>query len=68
MIPEEEIKLGGMQALIAALGNVRAERCITGILRAPFDDTRWQQTLWSDRGVAELSQAGPWPRGRRGSP
>lgn len=57
MITDEEIKLEGMKALVTALGDVQAERFITLMLRAPFDYTEWQQKLWPDRSVQEISSA-----------
>ncbi len=46
-----------MKALISALGDVQAERFITLILRTSFDYTKWQQKLWPERSIAEISQA-----------
>ncbi len=57
MITDEEIKLEGMKALLAALGGVQAERFITLMMRAPFDYTKWQEKLWPERSVADISQA-----------
>ena len=57
MKPDEEIKLEGMRALIAALGDVQAERFVTLMLRARFDYTKWQEKLWPEKTVAELSRA-----------
>ncbi len=57
MKPDEEIKLEGMKALIAALGDVQAERFVTLMLRAKFDYTKWQAKLWPERSVAEVSRA-----------
>ena len=37
MITDTEIKLKGVEALVVALGEVQAERCISLILREPFD-------------------------------
>lgn len=56
MIPDEELKVQGVRALIAALGDVEAERFISLLTRAPFDYTKWQATLWPDVGVEELSR------------
>jgi len=44
-----------MEALVAALGEVHAERFITLIMREPFDYTEWQRTLWDDKTVGEIS-------------
>lgn len=55
MITDEELKVQGVRALIAALGDVQAERFVSLLTRAPFDYTKWQANLWPDRGVEELS-------------
>lgn len=55
MITDTEIRLRGVEALIQALGEVRAERFISLILREPFDYTEWQQQLWQDRSVEQIS-------------
>jgi hypothetical protein len=56
-----EIKTTGFRALVAALGDVQAEKFIALIQREPFDYTRWQRTLWPgkgiDKGIKEISQA-----------
>lgn len=57
MITDEELKVQGVRALIAALGDVQAERFVSLLLRAPFDYTKWRAHLWSDVGVEELSRA-----------
>ncbi len=57
MITEEELKVQGVQALIAALGEVQAERFVSLLSRAPFDYTQWQRTLWPHRDVEEVSHA-----------
>lgn len=56
MISDSEIKITGMQSLIHALGEVQAERFITLIRRDDFDYTKWQQTLFNELSVSELSQ------------
>lgn len=55
-ITNTEIKLQGMEALITALGEVRAEKFISLILREPFDYTVWQRNLWNDKSVEEISK------------
>ena len=55
-ITDTEIKLQGLEALVSALGEVQAERFISLIMREPFDYTRWQEKLWTDRSVEELSE------------
>lgn len=56
MMTNEELKVQGVRALIAALGGVEAERFVSLLTRAPFDYTKWQRTLWSDVSVEELSR------------
>ena len=56
MITDEELKVQGVRALIAALGDVEAERFVSLLTRAPFDYTKRQATLWPDVGVEELSR------------
>lgn len=57
MFTDTEIKTTGIRALVAALGDVQAEKFIALIQREPFDYTRWQRTLWPDRGLDEISHA-----------
>ena len=52
---DNEIKSQGVEALIASLGEVQAERFISLMLREPFDYTEWQKELWSDKSVEEIS-------------
>lgn len=65
MITDEELKVKGVRALIAALGDVQAERFVSLLTREPFDYTKWQASLWPDVSVEALSQEAM--RGRRGS-
>jgi hypothetical protein len=65
MITDTEIKTTGFHALVAALGDVQAERFIALIQREPFDYTQWQRSLWPDRSVEEISQAAMKHRGKR---
>ena len=55
MITDTEIKAKGIETLIEALGELNAERFITLLLREPFDYTRWQRNLWTDKSVEEIS-------------
>ena len=55
MITDTEIKIRGVQTLITALGELDAERFITLLLREPFDYTKWQRNLWSDKSIEEIS-------------
>ena len=57
MFTDTEIKATGFRALVAALGDVQAEKFIALIQREPFDYTQWQQNLWPDKSVDEISQA-----------
>jgi hypothetical protein len=57
MITDTEIKLAGFQALVAALGDVQAEKFIALIQREPFDYTQWQRNLWPDKSIEDISQA-----------
>ncbi len=54
-ITDTELKLRGIEALIAALGVVQAERFVSLILREPFDYTQWQRDLWADKSLEEIS-------------
>ncbi len=55
MITDEEIKVEGMKALFEALGDVKAERFISLVMRGPFDYTKWQKKLWIDRSISDIS-------------
>ncbi len=55
MYTDTEIKTVGLEALIAKLGEVEAERFISLIIREPFDYTKWQKDLWNDKSVDEIS-------------
>ncbi len=57
MRTDNEIRVHGLRALVDNLGTVEAEKFISLILREPFDYTKWQQHLWNDRTVAEISNA-----------
>ncbi|MCX5772580.1 MAG: hypothetical protein NTZ09_20240 [Candidatus Hydrogenedentes bacterium] len=57
MRTDTEIKVTGFRALVAALGDVQAEKFIALIQREPFDYTPWQRTLWPDKSIEEISQA-----------
>ena len=57
MFTDTQIKTVGFRALVAALGDVQAEKFIALIQREPFDYTQWQRTLWTEKGVEEISQA-----------
>ena len=57
MLTDTEIKIAGLRALVEALGDVQAEKFIALIGREPFDYTKWQRTLWTDRDVDAISGA-----------
>jgi hypothetical protein len=57
MITDTELKATGFRALVAALGEVQAEKFIALIQREPFDYTQWHRTLWPDKSIEEISQA-----------
>lgn len=57
MKTDTEIKINGTRALLDALGELQAERFITLIRREPFDYTRWQKDMWSERSIKEISNA-----------
>jgi len=46
----------GIRVLTQSLGKVEAERFISLIIREPFDYTQWQQNLFDDMSVEELSK------------
>jgi len=53
---DTEIKVKGIEALIATLGPVDAERFVGLMWREPFDYTKWQANLWNDKSVEEISK------------
>jgi hypothetical protein len=57
MLTDTEIKTTGFQALVAALGDVQAEKFIALMQREPFDHTKWHRTLRPDRSVEEIGRA-----------
>ena len=65
MITDTEIKIKGIEALIAKLGEVQAERFISLIMREPFDYTKWQRNLWPNKSIEEISKAAMRSRGQR---
>jgi hypothetical protein len=50
------IRNEGMQVLISNLGMVEAERFIMLILKEPFDYTLWQENLFEDMSIEEISR------------
>ena len=57
MRTDTEIRIHGLRVLVDVLGIVEAEKFISLILREPFDYTKWQQNLWPDKNVADISKA-----------
>ena len=57
MLTDTEIKVTGVDALVAALGEVQTEKFIALIQREPFDYTQWHRSLWPDKSIEEISQA-----------
>lgn len=55
MITDTEIKIQGFNILTEYLGKIGVERFISLIQREPFDYTKWQRELWTDKSVEELS-------------
>lgn len=57
MITDEQLKIEGITALTEALGDVQAEKFIALIMRSPFDYTKWQKKLWTEKSVEDISDA-----------
>lgn len=51
------VKNDGMKALLETLGKVDAERFISLIIKEPFDYTKWQNDLFTNLSIKELSNA-----------
>jgi hypothetical protein len=56
MLTDTEIRAAGVRALVAALGEVQAERFVALIQRETFNYTDWQRGLWHDKTIEELSE------------
>ena len=54
MKTDNVVRLEAMDALIATLGTVDAERFICMVKRDTFDYTEWQRKLWSDKSIEEI--------------
>lgn len=50
------VKSDGMKALLDTLGKVDAERFISLIIKEPFDYTKWQNNLFHNMNVRDLSK------------
>jgi hypothetical protein len=57
MKTDTEIRVDGLKALTDSLGVVEAERFVSLILREPFDYTRWQENLFKEKSVEEISRS-----------
>lgn len=51
------VRTEGMKILLDGLGKVDAERFISLIIKEPFDYSKWQNDLFADMSVRELSNA-----------
>ena len=56
MKTDAEIRTTGMQALIAALGLIEAERFIVALSRDNFDYTQWRRTGLPDTDLETLAE------------
>ncbi|MBA4408518.1 MAG: hypothetical protein C0397_03735 [Odoribacter sp.] len=56
MLTDTEIKRKGFKILVEKLGDVDAEKFISLINKEPFDYTQWQNTLWSDQTIDQVSE------------
>jgi hypothetical protein len=56
MKPDTLIRNEGMEALVKNLGLVEAERFIMLIQKEPFDYTKWQENLFENMTVEEISK------------
>ena len=50
------LKQSVMKHLIEYFGNVEAERFISLMIKEPFDYTKWQEELYANMTVEELSR------------
>jgi hypothetical protein len=57
MRTETEIRVAGLQTLVANLGLVEAECFIALLSREPFDYTEWRKAGLQDMDLRELSKA-----------
>jgi hypothetical protein len=54
MRTDNVLRLEAMNALIATLGEIDAERFISMVKRDTFDYTEWQRDLWKGKTIAEI--------------
>ena len=48
------LRVEAMDALMAALGAIDAERFISMVKRDTFDYTEWQRKLWEGKSIEEI--------------
>ena len=53
---ESVLQKSAMKCLIDNFGNVEAERFISLVIKEPFDYTKWQETLYENMSIQELSK------------
>jgi len=53
---ESVLQKAAMKCLIDNFGNVEAERFISLIIKEPFDYTKWQENLYEDLSIIDLSE------------
>ena len=56
MLTDSEIRKKGLRALVKSLGDVNAEKFISLLMKEPFDYTAWQQSLWENRTIDQVSE------------
>ncbi|MDP1620913.1 MAG: hypothetical protein Q8M08_01105 [Bacteroidales bacterium] len=56
MLTETEIRRKGFQALFEALGDLGVEKFISLLIRDPFDYTKWNQDLWREKTIEQISK------------
>lgn len=54
MRPDNVVRVEAMDALVASLGAVDAERFITLVNKDSFDYTEWQRKLWPGKSIEEI--------------
>jgi hypothetical protein len=56
MLTNAEIKTKGLKVLIENLGDIEAEKFIRLMRQDPFDYTTWQDALWENKSVRQVSE------------
>ena len=56
MLTNAEIKKKGLKILIENLGDVEAEKFIRLLRQDPFDYTTWQDALWENKSLKQVSE------------